>query len=147
MCANEELLIAVQRCAETGRDALDRVLPAATGEFRREAEQRREKYKRLYMAADSLLKAGDGDDSGVPALRRAADAVRLEVKALRDRSAAGLAAALLTTTDRGLLDISTALAQLQLRARPQTVNLAAELRRELIADKEALQRWVGQARK
>ena len=66
MCANEQLLIAIHKNAERGKNTLDKLLPESKGEIRAVLEEQLEEYKRIFMAADTLLKSMDGNDGGVP---------------------------------------------------------------------------------
>ena len=141
MCANEQLLIAIHKNAEMGKNTLDKLLPECKGEFRSVIETQLEEYKRIFMSADTLLKSMDGDDGGVPAMTKIMSDLMVEMKTMTDKTPAHLADMVLKGIDMGIEELNGALNELQLTAKPETVNLANTLRTALMHNKETLQRF------
>ena len=141
MCANEQLLIAIHKNAEMGKNTLDKLLPESKGEIRAVLEEQLEEYKRIFMAADTLLKSMDGNDGGVPPMTKVMSDLMIEVQTLSDKTPAHLSEMVLKGIDLGIEEINSALNELQLKAKPETVNLANTLRTFLMRNKETLQRF------
>ncbi len=139
MQPNEELLIAIHKNAEMGKNSL--------GKLREKCEdnallgivnEQYEEYKRIYMAADTLLKANEGDDSGVPATAKLMSDMMLDLSAMMDNSTASFADMMLKGTERGIEEIEDAMTKCADGARVEIVNLAETLHKFLLRNKSEL---------
>ncbi len=141
MNANEQLLVAIHKNAEMGKNTIDKLLPESRGEIRSVLTKQLEEYRRIYMSADTLLKSMDGNDSGVPVMTKVMSDMMIEVQTWTDKTPAHLSEMVLKGIDMGIREINSALNELQLKAKPETVNLANTLRTTLMHNKETLQRF------
>ena len=141
MTANEQLLVAIHKNAEMGRNTLDKLLPECRGEIRGVIEKQHDEYRRIFMAADTLLKSMDGKDDGVPAMGKIMSDLMIEMQTLTDKSTPHIAEMVLRGVDMGIQEITDAMEKLRLQAKPETVRLAETLQKALHRNKEILQRF------
>ncbi len=139
MQPNEQLLIAIHQNAEMGKTGLEKLREKCADPALLDlVNAHYEEYKRIYMAADTLLKACEGDDSGAPAAAKLMSGVMLDFAAMKDSSVANFADMMLKGTEKGLKEIDEAIAQFAGTAKTETVNLAETLRAFLLHNKSEL---------
>ncbi|MDO4566405.1 MAG: hypothetical protein Q4B42_03650 [Oscillospiraceae bacterium] len=139
MCANEQLLIAIHKTAEMGMLSTEKIMEVSRDEaLKRALSDSREEYKRIWMSADTLLKASDGDDKGVSGMAKAMTDMNIELTAASGGSTEKLLEKLSKGNERGLEELERALSEFGGGAYEETVNLAGALRSLLIRERADL---------
>ena len=144
MCATEQLLICVHKTAEMGLLAADKLIETTRDDnFKEKLCDSREVYKRVWMSADMLLKARDGDDSGVSDMAKVMCDMSIDFTALRDDSTDKLLEKLSKGNERGLKELEKAFSECGADADEEVVNLANVLRKLLLKEREDIDAMQG----
>ncbi len=139
MNANEELLVAIHKNAEMGKTSLEKLAEKCENHNLQELISRHhDEYKRIYLAADTLLKDCEGNDAGVPAAARMMSNMMLDLAAMKDHSTANFADMMLKGTDKGIEEIEEAIEKYGCTVKPEVLNLAKTLRSFLLQNKSEL---------
>ncbi len=142
MKENEKLLAAIHRNAEMGRNTIDKLLaevkdPTLKGLL----ESQHDEYNRVYMAADVQLKSIDGDDGGVPPVAKAMGNIMIELSTLGEPTTEKLAQMVLKGTEKGIEELSEAMAAHASGATQETLNLAGAFDEFLRQNRDALKKY------
>ncbi|MEG2633750.1 MAG: hypothetical protein RSA97_04075 [Oscillospiraceae bacterium] len=143
MTPDEQLLTAIHKTSEMGKNTLNKLKEKCEdNSFLAVIDRQYEEYKRFFMSADTLLKACEGDDSGVPAGSKVMGDMMIDMASLRDKSTCHYADMVLKGTERGITELDDAMIKLSSAAKPETLNLAEALRSVLICNKSELLRII-----
>ena len=139
MHPNEELLVAIHKNAEMGKTSLEHLREKCENhDLMTLIDRHHEEYKRIYLAADTLLKDCEGNDAGVPAAAKVMSNMMLDVTAMADHSTANFADMMLKGTEKGIEEIEQAILKYGGSVKKEILNLAETLHRFLLQNKSEL---------
>lgn len=139
MSSNEQLLVCVHKNAEMGKNSIEKLMSVSEDKaFNESLERDLEQYKRIWLSSDTLLKASDGDDSGVPVTTKVMSDMMVDFTALTDNSTEKLSEMLLKGVEKGLNELDQTLGGSGKHADEETKNLAHALRSFMYAERSRL---------